>query len=98
MAGIVVTGERVASASTLTDSTVDLHGVIYLPKSAFTWTNSGTPEITAKWTSWIVDGISWLGNGTIKINFDPANSAIPYPTALTSVIPRVGPGSVRLIK
>jgi hypothetical protein len=98
LAGIVITGERNASTSTLTDSTVDLHGVIYLPKSAFTWTNSGTPDITAKWTSWIVDGISWLGNGTIKINFDPDNSSIPYPTAMKNVVPRVGPGSVRLIK
>ncbi len=98
LAGIVVTGERVASSSELKNSTVDLHGVVYLPRSEFEWTNSGTPVINAKWTSWIIDGVSWLGSGTIKINFDYKDSTVPFPPGLLSVIPRPGAGYARLIQ
>jgi len=88
LAGIVITGIRYPTKHVMEDSTVDLHGVVYLPKGAFDWTNNGTPTITAKWTAWIIDGVTWDGNGTIKINFDRAGSDIPFPGALNSVIPR----------
>ncbi len=57
-------------------------------KGAFDWTNTGTPTITAKWTAWIIDGVTWDGSGTIKINFDIGSSDIPFRGALRSVIPR----------
>ncbi len=88
LAGIVITGIRYPANHVMEDSTVDLHGVVYLPKGAFDWTNKGTPTITAKWTAWIIDGVTWDGSGTIKINFDRAGSDIPFPGALNSVIPR----------
>lgn len=88
-AGIVMFS-RVAATHKLTKSTIDLHGVAYLPNGDFEWQNNGTPVVNADWTVWIVDGVSWTGNGTIRINFDTANSSVPYPDALSRVIPRKG--------
>ena len=88
-------GARVEVVHALDASTVDLHGVVYLPNGAFSWSNTGTPSITAKWTAWIVDGVSWTGDGTININFNLKDSDIPYPPQL-NVIPR--PGSARIVK
>jgi hypothetical protein len=94
-AGIVVLGVREEATHTLMNSTVDLHGVVYLLNGSFEWENTGTPVITSKWTAWIVDGISWDGDGTIPINFNLAASDVPYPQQL-NVIPR--PGSPRFVK
>lgn len=94
-AGLAVIGDRAPSSHLIDASTVDIHGLIYLIGGAFTWTNAGTPAISAKWTAWIVDGFSWLGSGTISINFNLKDSDIPYPKALY-VIPR--PGTQRLVQ
>jgi hypothetical protein len=94
-AGIVVFGERVDTTNDIVGSTVDTYGAFYMPKGAFTWDNVGAPEITAKWQSFIVDGVSWIGSGTIRYNFDLANSDIPFPAGLVA-IPR--PSEVRLIE
>lgn len=79
----------------LTDSVIDIHGVIYLPNGEFEWQNTGTPTINAKWTVWIVDGITWKGDGTIYINFDIKDEEVPYPGDLRKVIPR--PSTPRLV-
>jgi Putative Flp pilus-assembly TadE/G-like len=94
-AGLAVIGSRDPISHTISASTVDVHGVIYLLRGAFTWTNVGTPGVSALWTAWIVDGISWLGSGTININFNLKDSDIPYPKELY-VIPR--PGTQRLVQ
>jgi hypothetical protein len=94
-AGLAVIGSRDPASHSIDASTVDVHGVIYLLRGAFTWTNEGTPAISALWTAWIVDGISWLGEGTININFNLKDSDIPYPKQLY-VIPR--PGTQRLVQ
>jgi Putative Flp pilus-assembly TadE/G-like len=90
LAGIVLTGTRDPVDHTFTNSTVDLHGVIYLVQGSVTWTNTGTAVMQSKWTAWIVDGVSWDGDGTIKYNFDLLSSSVPYPPSL-NVIPRPGP-------
>jgi Flp pilus assembly protein TadG len=97
LAGIVVTGERKAGDGTFHNATVDLHGVVYLPYTAFTWTNNGTPTITAKWTTWIIDGVTWKGNGVININWKPSTSPIPFPGTLNNVLPIPGPAYARLV-
>ena len=79
----------------LRDSVIDIHGVIYLPNGEFEWQNTGTPTINAKWTVWIVDGITWKGDGTIYINFDIKDEEVPYPSDLRYVIPR--PSTPRLV-
>jgi hypothetical protein len=79
----------------LRDSVIDIHGVIYLPNGEFEWQNTGTPTINAKWTVWIVDGITWKGDGTIYINFDIKDEEVPYPGDLRYVIPR--PSTPRLV-
>jgi len=91
----VIKGVRENADHELTDSTIDIHGIIYIPNGEFNWINKGSPEITAPWTVWIIDGVSWKGFGTIFVNFKPAESDIPYPTAL-NVIPR--DAKPRLIK
>ncbi len=53
------------------------------------------PTINAKWTVWIVDGITWKGDGTIYINFDIKDEEVPYPGDLRYVIPR--PSTPRLV-
>jgi Putative Flp pilus-assembly TadE/G-like len=86
-AGMAIIGTRDPKSHSIRNTTVDVHGVIYLLQGDFAWSNTGTPAITAKWTAWIVDGVSWTGDGTIRINFDLASSDIPYPGSLR-VIPR----------
>ena len=86
-AGMVVIGVRDQKSHTFNASTIDLHGVVYLLQGDLTWANTGTPTIHSKWTAWIVDGFSWSGDGTIRINFDLQGSDIPYPGTL-NVIPR----------
>lgn len=93
-AGVVMMGVRAPTNHNFIGSTIDLHGLVYLPNGAVTWWNTGTPVITSKWTAWIVDGVSWEGDGTLNINFNLKDSDIPYPTGL-NVIPR--PGSPRLV-
>ena len=49
-----------------------------------------------KWAwAWIVDGVSWDGDGAIHYNFNLAGSDVPYPPEIR-VIPR--PGSARLVR
>jgi Flp pilus assembly protein TadG len=93
-AGIAVYGARVETSNSIDESTIDIHGALYMPDGAFDWVNDGTPEIAAKWSAFIVDGFSWSGNGTININFNLKASDIPYPQELV-VMPR--PGLPRLI-
>ncbi|MCB1377131.1 MAG: Tad domain-containing protein [Alphaproteobacteria bacterium] len=93
-AGIAIMGVREETENVFEDSTVDIHGVLYMPKGAFEWNNEGTPSVTAKWSAFIIDGVSWIGSGTITINFRPDQSDVPYPKDLI-VMPR--PGSARLI-
>jgi hypothetical protein len=93
-AGIAVFGARVDTNNSFTASTVDVHGAFYMPMGAFTWDNVGDPVITAKWQSFILDGVSWIGSGTIRYNFDLTSSDIPFPAQLIAV-PR--PDSPRLM-
>ena len=93
-ASMVLIGVRQETEHEFIDSTIDLHGIVYLINGEIDWTNDGTPNITSKWTAWIVDGVSWRGNGTVHINFDPEDSHIPYPSEL-NIIPR--PGTPRLL-
>jgi Flp pilus assembly protein TadG len=93
-AGIAVYGARVNTNNTFTKSELNVHGVFYMPNGALVWENTGTPAATAPWSVFVVDGVSWIGNGTIKINFDRKNSDIPYPKQLIAM-PR--PGDVRLV-
>ena len=92
-AGVALFGKQVPTSNTLANSTVDIHGVFYMPNGDFTWTNTGTPVITALWTAFVTDGFSWDGDGTINFPFDLAASDVPYPDAMR-LIPR--PGRVRL--
>lgn len=87
-AGIAIMGDRVESSHEMEDSEIDIHGVVYLPLAEFGWYNLGHKMPKAKWTAWIIDGVTWGGSGTINIRFDLANSDIPYPSALLHVIPR----------
>ena len=98
MAGMVVVADRVPSENYLTRSTVDLHGVIYMLNGVFEWENTGKPKVKADWTSWIIDGVSWTGDGTLEIPFDIAKGDIPFPAALQYVIPLTGPSRVRLVQ
>ncbi|MBC7285138.1 TadE/TadG family type IV pilus assembly protein [Hoeflea sp.] len=84
---MVIIGVREEATHTFEDSTIDLHGVIYLPNGEFEWENTGTPTITADWMVWIVDGFSWTGDGTINFPFKIAGSSVPYPGGL-NIIPR----------
>ncbi len=93
-AGIAIFGARVETDNLIEETTADIHGVFYMPNGAFEWINAGEPVITAKWTAWVIDGVTWTGSGTIRYNFRPDDSDIPYPDALR-VIPR--PGKARLI-
>lgn len=94
-AGLAVLGARVETENSFIESAIDIHGVFYMPKGDFTWTNKGTPPATAKWSAFVVDGFSWRGNGTINVNFDLASSDIPYPESMR-VIPR--PSLPRLLE
>lgn len=94
-AGMALIGTRDPVDHVFQDSTIDLHGVIYLLQGAIQWTNSGTPAIDALWSAWIVDGVSWDGDGAIHYNFNLAGSDVPYPPEMR-VIPR--PGSARLVR
>lgn len=94
-AGLAVVGQRVSTDNTFDSSTIDIHGVFYMPMGAFDWINSGVPVITAKWSAFVVDGFSWKGDGVINLNFDVASSDIPYPKELIA-LPR--PAGVRLVQ
>jgi len=74
---------------------VDIHGIIYLPNGEFEWKNTGEASIDAEWTVWIIDGVTWRGDGKVYINFDTEDSDIPYPNGLKRLIPR--PGTPRLL-
>ena len=93
-ASMVLIGVRQPMTHVFFESVIDLHGVVYLLNGDIIWTNTGIPAITALWTAWIVDGVSWLGDGEVHINFDPENSPVPYPVELNK-IPR--PGSPRIL-
>jgi hypothetical protein len=75
-------------------STIDLYGVVYLLNGTIDWKNAGTPKISANWTAWIIDGVTWRGSGLITINFNVRQNLIPYPPELM-VIPR--PGASRMV-
>jgi Flp pilus assembly protein TadG len=100
LAGMGILAERVSSISSISNTNIDVHGVIYMPHTELTWTNSGDFRPSAKWTTWIVDGISWNGSGVIRINFkiDDKKAEVPYPSQLMNVVPTVGPGRVRLVR
>ncbi len=93
-AGIALFGARVETDNVFDASTIDIHGVFYMPMGALTWDNTGEPAVTAKWTAFVVDGVSWIGSGIIRINFDRASSDVPYPEDLIAM-PR--PSKPRLI-
>ena len=93
--GMVIVGARIPAQHAITNSELDIYGVVYMPNGELTWENSGDYTPKAKWTVWITDGFSWLGSGTIHVNFDIDKSDVPYPFELMSIVPR--PGSVRLV-
>ena len=92
-AGIVMMGRQEVE-HTFEESHLDMHGVVYLPKGSISWKHAGDRPMTAQWSAWIVDGVSWTGSGKLFFNFDLKSSSIPYPDTL-NVIPR--PGSARLM-
>jgi Putative Flp pilus-assembly TadE/G-like len=96
LAGMVIINGRFINSHAITDSDVDLYGVVYLVGGDFTWHNAGSFMPSAEWTVWIVDGFSWHGTGTVHQNFRIAASEIPYPVELLRTIPR--PGTPRLIQ
>lgn len=91
-AGMAVIGARLPANHIINASTVDICGVVYVLNGAFSWVNSGTPVITANWTAWIIDGVSWDGDGTLHYNFDINTGNVPYPAALMNIVPRPGVG------
>ncbi len=93
-ASLVVMADRTQMNHVFYQSTIDLHGAVYMPLGLIDWTNTGTPVTTAKWTAWIIGGFSWAGDGVINMTFDLASSDIAYPKSLY-VIPR--PGKARLV-
>lgn len=93
-AGLAVVGDPVSTSNSFVDSTIDIHGVFYMPSGDFQWTNKGTPVLSAKWSTFIVEGFSWGGTGTINLSFDIEGSDVPFPNELR-VIPR--PANARLI-
>jgi hypothetical protein len=94
-AGIAIQGDRIPTENYFTRSQIDFYGIVYMLKGAFTWDNDGEFTPSAAWTAFVVDGVSWIGNGTIRYNFNIANATIPYPDSLV-VVPR--PGNPRLLK
>jgi Flp pilus assembly protein TadG len=94
-AGLALVGDSVPSSNSFVDSTIDVHGVFYMPSGDLVWTNKGTPAMSAKWSTFVLDGFSWDGSGTINLKFDLAGSEVPFPEALR-VIPR--PSEPRLIQ
>jgi Putative Flp pilus-assembly TadE/G-like len=94
-AGIAIQGDRIPTENYFTRSQIDIYGIVYMLKGAFTWDNDGDFTPSAAWTAFVVDGVSWIGNGTIRYNFNIANATIPYPDSLV-VVPR--PGNPRLLK
>ncbi len=83
----VMMGVRENTSHTFDNSTLDMYGIVYLPNGDIDWTSTGTPDITAEWTSWIADGFSWKGDGTINFPYNTSGSRIPHIPAL-NVIPR----------
>ena len=98
MAGMVIVADRVPSENYLVASTVDLHGAIYMVNGVFVWENKGKPKIKADWSSWIIDGVTWTGDGVLPINFKPEKSKIPFPYALKHVVPVAGVSGARLLR
>jgi Flp pilus assembly protein TadG len=98
LAGMAFIHDRSPSQGVFFHSNIDIHGVFYMPSTEFTWFNKGNYAPKAMWTTFIIDGVTWRGSGTINLNFDIARSDIPYPHALKSVIPDVGRATTRLIQ
>lgn len=96
-AGVAIYGARRSTKNSFVRSEVNIHGVFYMPMGELVWDNTGTPPATAKWTTFVVDGVSWTGDGKITLNFDISDNAtdIPFPLQLY-VVPR--PGSIRLVR
>lgn len=94
-AGLAIIGQRVNTNNTFDSSTIDINGAVYMPLGAFDWINKGTPEISAGWSAFVVDGFSWSGNGVVNINFDLENSTIPFPKALIAMPRPAGPRLVQ---
>jgi hypothetical protein len=88
-AGMVLASVRDAMTHTFDRSRLELEGAVYLLGGRVNWTNEGTPVNDAKWTTMIVDGVTFDGSGEIRINFAPHTSDVPYPAALR-VVPRNG--------
>jgi len=86
-ASFAIMGDRLNVDHEMTESKIDIHGVVYLPVGEFTWSNTGTPRISALWTVWIVDGFTWDGDGVVNIPFKPELSEIPFPGKLKNIIP-----------
>ena len=89
-AGIAIIGARQALTHSINRSFVDIHGLVYMLDGTFEWTNAGNELPVHKWTAWIIEGVTWRGSGTIYYNFKPEESLIPYPGALSNIIPRPG--------
>lgn len=83
----VALAKRDENSWTFENSTLDMYGIVYAPNSSVDWVNKGTPEITAQWTAWILDGFSWSGSGVINFPYETEGAAVPHPASL-NVIPR----------
>jgi hypothetical protein len=82
----VFMSDRIYSQSFMTDSIIDLEGIIYMPNSEFVWQNDNSkPKLKTKWAAWIVDGFSWTGTGTILFPYEPKKSKVPHPSELNAI-------------
>ena len=97
-AGISLIGARDEETHYITDTFVDIHGVVYMLNGVFYWENDGSEVPSHPWTSWIVDGVTWTGNGMLHYNFDLSKGDVPFPSALSTVIPRPDSYTPRLLK
>ena len=93
-AGIAVFGLTPTNGNLIDDAKMDIHGVIFLPNADFVWNNVSDYEPKASWSSYVVDGVSWTGTGTVRYNFDLNASDIPFPGSMRAV-PVVG--DIRLV-
>jgi hypothetical protein len=57
-------------------------GVAYFPQQALTLSGGSQAHSAAPYTSYIADTITINGNGTLVINSDPTQTAVPIPSAL----------------
>lgn len=85
LAGVAVYGLSATNGNLIDDAQMDIHGVFFLPNADFVWNNVSDFTPTSAWGSYVVDGVSWTGTGTVRYNFDLSASDIPFPSSMRAV-------------